>query len=185
MPDKQRAPQEKDKINVCAEKCHRKGIPDRILSQNCTRKETMDPFSVTVSAVALAGSFGTTASVLKTLHSDYRDADKDSHHIQQQKKHLQLNQSLLDGLVPDATSPLHCLKSSLADIEAALPTQPCEGKKRDRLRWAACGGKRKAQDKIGKLKEIESSTSISLLLTANDKLSVCILYVANLQYSTN
>jgi hypothetical protein len=173
MPNKQRAPQEKDKINVCAEKCHRKGIPDRILSQNCTRKETMDPFSVTVSAVALAGSFGTTAS------------DKDSHHIQQQKKHLQLNQSLLDGLVPDATSPLHCLKSSLADIEAALPTQPCEGKKRDRLRWAACGGKRKAQDKIGKLKEIESSTSISLLLTANDKLSVCILYVANLQYSTN
>jgi hypothetical protein len=162
-----------------------KGIQDKTVAQNCFQKEIMDPFSVTVSAVALAGSFGTTASVLKTLHSDYRDADKDSHHIQQQKKHLQLNQSLLDDLIPNASSPLHCLKSSLADIEAALPTQPCEGKKKDKLRWAACGGKRKAQDKIGKLKEIESSTSISLLLTANDKLSVCIFYVANLQYSTN
>jgi len=185
MPDKHRAPQEKDKINGCARKCHREGIQDKIVAQNCSRKEIMDPFSVTVSAVALAGSFGAAASVLKTLHSDYRDADKDSHHIQQQKKHLQLNQSLLDGLIPNAASPLHCLKSSLADIEAVLPTQPCEDKKRDRLRWAAGGGKRKAQDQIGKLKEIESSTSISLLLTANDKLSVCIFYVANLQYSTN
>jgi hypothetical protein len=150
-----------------------KGIQDKTVAQNCCKKEIMDPFSVTVSAVALAGSFGTTASVLKTLHSDYRDADKDSHHIQQQKKHLQLNQSLLDGLIPNSPSPLHGLKSPLADIEAELPAQPCEGKKRNKLRWAARGGKRKAQDKIGKLKEIESSTSVTLLLTANDKLLVC------------
>ncbi|KAH8780492.1 ankyrin repeat-containing domain protein [Hyaloscypha finlandica] len=123
-----------------------------------------------VSVTALAGYIATTASAFNTVHSNYRNADKDSRHIQLQKEHLQLNQAMLNDLIPNTSNTLHGLKSSLADIETALPTRPCAGKKRDKLRWAAYGGKRKAQEEIGRLKEIETSTAVTLLLTTNDKL---------------
>jgi len=174
--------QEQDKITGCARTCRRErgessdgreqtqdNSAARSL-QSCSTREDMALFSVSVTA--LAGYIATTASAFNTVHSNYRNADKDSRHIQLQKEHLQLNQAMLNDLIPNTSNTLHGLKSSLADIETALPTRPCAGKKRDKLRWAAYGGKRKAQEEIGRLKEIETSTAVTLLLTTNDKLSV-------------
>jgi hypothetical protein len=177
--------QEQDKINADARKCRRGRGEDpegreqtqtnfaTQSLQSCSTKENMALFSVSVTA--LAGYVATTASGLNTVHSDYRNADKDSRHIQLQKEHLQINQGMLNNLLPKTPSTLHAIKSSLSDIESALPAQPCTGRKREKLRWAAYGGKRKAQQEIGKLKEVETSTTVTLLLTANNKLLVCII----------
>ncbi|KAF8854702.1 ankyrin [Acephala macrosclerotiorum] len=164
-PSEPQSAQEQDKSNECARIICREEIQGQCPSEKCETREIMDPFSIVGTSIALAATTATAASSLKLLHSDYRDAGKDRLHFQQQKEHLQLNLSLANGILQDVPS----LKSSLADLEAALPSQPCLGKRRDKLRWAL-GRKRKAQDEIGRWKDVQSSTSVTLLLKAHDKL---------------
>lgn len=156
-----------DKISGRAEKTA------GIASQSCDLRDIMDPFSVTLGVVALTGTLLTAASKVDAFHSSYQKAGKDNHHIQDQKKQLQFNQTLLEELKSNLPSSVqNGLKSSLADLEAALPSEHYLGKQREKLRWAAFGGKQKAQDKIARLKEIESSAILTLLLTTMNKWSV-------------
>lgn len=173
QPNEPRTAQEQDKSNGYARTVRGEESPAH-RSGNHNPRETMDPFSILGTATALAATTATAASSIKLLHSNYRDATKDSLHFQRQKEHLQINFSLADGILHDVPS----LKSSLADIEAALPPQPFAGRRRDKLRWAL-GRKRKAQDEIGRWKDVQSSTSMTLQLKTHNKLSVSITCLTN------
>lgn len=176
MPNESPAPHDEDKVcsEPAGEKCEEKIAEKSTLAfQRRDTTESMDPFSIALGVVALTGAITSTASEVGNLRSSYLHALEDSQHIQGQKKHIQLNRFLLEDEKLGLSSLLYdALQSSLIDIETALPAQPCEGSKRDKIRWAAGGGRRKARDEIAKLKETESSATLSLSLTALIKWSV-------------
>jgi len=125
----------------------------------------MDPLSIGVSVPTIAGGALATASKVNTLRSNYQNADKEMLQLQRLKEYLQMNRSLLNNLPVNVKSHLPHLDSSLADIEAALPSPPPNAKKRHRITWAT-RDKKKAKAEIGHLKDIESATSVTLLFSA-------------------
>ena len=129
----------------------------------------MDPLSITASAIAIGGAFTATASNLKAFRSDYRDAEKERLQVHRQKEHVQINRSLLSALPSTTQDYLQNLESSLADVEAALPSQPSTWRKRDRVRWAT-GEKSKTKAEIAFLKDTEISSNLTLMLTIVKKL---------------
>jgi len=158
MPEGQRALAQQDIIHKSA----RAGCEeDDTISKGCDAR-AMEPFGAAASSIAVIGSIARTASAAKTLYSNYREAEEDSQHIQKQREHLKINQSLLQSHRLENPDQLNGINVLFTNLEAALPSQPCSAERIDKFTWAALGGKRKAQDKITKLKEIESSTSVTL-----------------------
>jgi hypothetical protein len=123
--------------------------------------QVMNPLSLTVSGVALAGSS------VKTVHrlcTNYREAEKQGTHIEHQRLQLQKNREQLSNLPLDLNENV-LLTQSLKDIEAAIPDDLKTSLRRDKFLWAA-GRKSSVRGEIARLKETENSTTFALVLTA-------------------
>lgn len=127
----------------------------------------MDPLSITASGIAIAGAVGKTASSVKRFRRDYRDADKQILHVQEQRAQLKLNLHQLSKIPSEERVTLGA--ASFENIEFKLPTETGSLKNRDRMWWAA-SGKGKVQGSIHQLKEKESSSSFTLGLNTFNEL---------------
>lgn len=166
MPDGQRALGPQDIFQEVPKRCCQE---DATIPSPDTR--AMEPFGAAAGGLALIGGVVKTASAVKTTCSDYQLAEKDGQHVQRQKELLRINQSLLES--HQVQTPYHFdgINNAFKEVATALNSQPCLDKKKDKVVWVL-GGKRKAQDNISKLKEIESSMGVTLQLKAHDQLYV-------------
>src|SRR4030088_948717 len=123
----------------------------------------MDPLSITVSAITLEDAGARIASTVKGFHADYRDAKKQVLHSQRRRDLLRTNQTQINQLplqIKDTISPA---RLSINDIKAALSSTISSSRKRDRLTWAL-RGKDKVKEELSRLQDVESSTTLSLIL---------------------
>lgn len=125
----------------------------------------MDPLSVCVSGLTIAGAIITTASSVRGFRTDYREAERQAHHATWQQAHLRSNHAQLNSLPVGVQRKIELAQSSIAEIAAALPADIKVKKKRDRLLWAA-GRKHQVKDDIARLKETEISTNLSLTISS-------------------
>ncbi|KAH7330013.1 ankyrin repeat-containing domain protein [Rhexocercosporidium sp. MPI-PUGE-AT-0058] len=128
----------------------------------------MDPLSLTVATITLAGASVTTASSVNNFCTNYREAEKQGAHVKHQRVQLQRNRTQLSNLSPELRHNV-LLTQPLADLEAAIPHELKTSRRRDKLRWAA-GRKSSTGGEIARLKETENSTIFALVLTALEEI---------------
>lgn len=118
---------------------------------------SMDPFSLTVGAVALVATGTDVLQSANTVRDDYCKARKQTANLRTQHVMLRENIATLSRLKSDHTA----WQTSLQAIEEEFPNNIDSDSKKARLRWAL-KDKKKATNIVTQLKETEISTILSL-----------------------
>ena len=127
--------------------------------EDCEQK-----MEVLASGLAVVGAGIQVSKTTKSCYNDYRDAEKQMLHAQNQGNQLRQNQLQLNQL-PELTK--ECIGPALAslnDVNAALPKTLHPKRKRDHLKWIL-GGKSKFEREISQSERIESLLNSNLLLS--------------------
>ena len=126
-------------------------------------EQTMEVFA---SGLAVVGAGIQVSKTTKSYYNDFRDAEKQMLHAQNQGNQLRQNQSQLKQLPESTKERIGPALASLNDVNEALPQTPHLKRKRDHLKWVF-GGKSEFERKISQSERIE------ILLNSNLLLSIC------------
>ena len=120
----------------------------------------MDPFSITIGTIGVAGVGSQIAQSARDFHGNYRGANAQ---IQHARRQLAMLQSKLENPILQSHANFAAAQSSFEDINERFPGDLCSDSRRARFRWAA---KRKAEVSalVDQLKETEISTTFALQL---------------------
>ena len=121
---------------------------------------------VLASSVAVVGAGVQVSKTTKSFYNDYRDAEKQMLHAQNQGNQLRQNQLQLNQLPESKKECLGPALASLNDVNAALPKIPRLQRKRDRVKWMI-GGKSEFEREISQSNRTESLLNSNLLLSVN------------------
>ncbi|KAF4632133.1 hypothetical protein G7Y89_g5994 [Cudoniella acicularis] len=126
---------------------------------------SIDPVGLAASMLAFGGVISTGVSTV----SDFRHAEKKRLKVHRQKELIRINEGLRKTLPANVQTHLHQLETSFAELDNNLPSQPQKWRKRDGLQWAT-GGKDKIKAELASFKDIESSASLTLLISIFENL---------------
>ena len=121
---------------------------------------------VLASSLAVVGAGLQVSKTTKSCYSNYRDAEKQMLHAQNQGNQLRQNQLQLNKLPESTKKRIGPALASLNDVNAALPEIPHRQRKRDRMKWVI-GGKSEFESEISKSDRTESLLNSNLLLSVN------------------
>ena len=121
---------------------------------------------VFASGLAVVGAGIQVSKTAKSCYDNYRDAEEQMLHAQNQGNQLRQNQLQLNQLPESTKECIGPALASLNDVNAALPKIPHLKRKRNHLKWVF-GGKSEFERQISQSERIES------LLNSNLLLSIC------------
>jgi hypothetical protein len=128
------------------------------------RPTMADPFSITISIITLLQIFGEVSGSLKGAHEDYRHAPQQINHALLLRKILESNNTQPSGTSPSQLQEaLATAQGALSEISETFPSELVSDTRRVRLWWAT-GGKRKYQQSLSRLREIESAFTFPIEL---------------------
>ena len=121
------------------------------------------------SSLAIGGATIQASTTAKKYYRNYRDAEKQILHAQNQGQQLLLNREQLEDLPPSKQECITPARASLNSIQETLPVISHSTSKRDRLHWTF-GGKSKFEREISQNQWIESSAALNLLISLSQDL---------------
>ena len=124
-------------------------------------EQTMEVFA---SGLAVVGAGIQVSKTTNSYYNDFRDAEKQMLHAQNQGNQLRQNQLQLDQLPESTKECIGPALASLNDVNAALPKTPHVKKKRDHLKWVL-GGKSEFERQFSQSERIGSLLNSNLLLS--------------------
>ena len=124
-------------------------------------EQTMEVFT---SGLAVVGAGIQVSKTTKSYYNDYRDAEKQMLHAQNQGNQLRQNQLQLNQLPESTKECIGPALASLNDVDAALPKTTHPKRKRDHLKWVF-GGKSEFERQFSQSERIESLLNSNLLLS--------------------
>ncbi len=135
------------------------------LFRSLQNQEEMEPFSCIASSIAFVESAVKGGLVIRKATSDYRYAQKDSQYLQRRRLHHAHNITGLDSLPQEIRNKLSASVQLAEDIEAAFLDDLTVVKRWDKLSWVA-RRKRKTEENIKKLQEMEGSSNLTIVIEA-------------------
>ena len=124
-------------------------------------EQIMDVFA---SGLAVVGAGIQVSKTTKRCYKNYRDAEEQMLHAQNQGNQLRQNQLQLNQLPESTKECIGPALASLNDVNAALPKIPNPKRKRDHMKWVV-GGKSEFERQISQSERIESLLNSNLLLS--------------------
>ena len=119
------------------------------------------------SGLALGGAGIQVSKTAKEYYHNYKDAEKQISHAQNQSQQLRLTVEQLSELPPSKQERIAPAKASLNHIQESLPTNLQCTRTRDRLQWIT-GRKAKFEREISHNNRFESSATLNLLISLSE-----------------